>query len=224
MDILQAIKERHSVRSYSDRPVEEEKLQAIKAEIENCNLESGLNIQLVENEEKAFGCFLASCVKFSGVKNYFALVGKNDKDLHKKVGYYGEKLVLFAQQLGLNTCWAAGTYKKVEDAFDIKTGEKLACVIALGYGNTQGAEHKDKPLTKICPDFDDTLPQWFKNGLTCAMLAPTALNRQKLVLRCNGNEVSLKVKKCTYSQIDLGIVKLHFEIGAGKENFVWSNK
>lgn len=27
-----------------------------------------------------------------------------------------------------------------------------------------------------------------------------------------------------YTQLDLGIVKLHFEIGAGKDNFQWQNK
>ena len=40
---------------------------------------------------------------FSGVKNYIALIGKKSPNLEEACGYYGEKIVLRAQQLGLNT-------------------------------------------------------------------------------------------------------------------------
>lgn len=53
MDIMEAMEQRHSVRKYSDKPVEDEKLTALKNLIVECNKEGGLNIQLVTNEEKA---------------------------------------------------------------------------------------------------------------------------------------------------------------------------
>lgn len=49
---------------------------------------------------------------FSNVRNYVALIGKKDAALDEKIGYYGEKIALRAQQLGLNTCWVALTFSK----------------------------------------------------------------------------------------------------------------
>lgn len=125
MDISEAIKERHSVRAYTDKKIEGEVLLALENKIAEINGESGLNVQLVLNEEKAFGGRMARYGKFSGVKNYIAMVGKKGADLSEKVGYYGQKLVLFAQTLGLNTCWVALTYKKVKTAYKIEEGENL---------------------------------------------------------------------------------------------------
>ncbi|MEI3552822.1 MAG: nitroreductase family protein [Acutalibacteraceae bacterium] len=43
-----------------------------------CNQESGLHIQLVTNEPKAFDSFMAHYGKFKGVTNYLALIGKKN--------------------------------------------------------------------------------------------------------------------------------------------------
>jgi len=113
MTIQEAIQQRHSVRRYADKPIEREKVAALRALIERCNAESGLNIQLVTDEPTAFDCRMARYGRFSGVSNYFALIGRADvPNLDEIIGYYGEKLVLEAQMLGLNTCWVALTYKK----------------------------------------------------------------------------------------------------------------
>ena len=40
MDISEAMKARHSVRSYSDRPIPEDIVRILKQEAENCNLKS----------------------------------------------------------------------------------------------------------------------------------------------------------------------------------------
>lgn len=82
------------------------------------------------------------------MENYIALVGKKEADLDEKAGYYGEKIVLKAQELGLNTCWVAMTHGK--SAAEIKKGEKLACIIALGYGITQGTAHQSKHVEQLC--------------------------------------------------------------------------
>ena len=58
MDMMQAVRERHSVRSYIDRPIEQEKLEALRALIDECNADAALNIQLVTNEPRAFSGFL----------------------------------------------------------------------------------------------------------------------------------------------------------------------
>lgn len=214
MDISEAIKERHSVRAYTDKKIEGEVLLALENKIAEINGESGLNVQLVLNEEKAFGGRMAHYGKFSGVKNYIAMVGKKGADLSEKVGYYGQKLVLFAQTLGLNTCWVALTYKKVKTAYKIEEGEKLALVIAIGYGATQGVPHKSKSINAVSNAGEDS-PEWFVNGVKAALLAPTATNQQKFFFTLKDGEVTAKPGLGFYAKVDLGIVKYHFELGSG---------
>lgn len=221
MNLAEAINKRHSVRQYRNRPLEEEAVSALRAEIDACNQEGGLHFQLVANEPKAFDGFMAHYGKFSGVTNYIALIGKKGPGLEEKCGYYGERLVLKAQQLGLNTCWVAMTYSRIKTAFEVRQGEKLCVVIALGYGETQGVQHKSKPLSEVTKT-DGQMPEWFKNGAEAALLAPTAMNQQKFLITLSGDRVSAKAGDGFYSNIDLGIVKYHFEAGAGKENFEWA--
>lgn len=220
MDVSEAMKARHSVRQYTDKPLEDDVITALKQEIAACNEEGGLHIQLVVNEPKAFDGFMAHYGKFSGVTNYIALIGKKGSDLDEKCGYYGERLVLLAQQLGLNTCWVAMTYSKIKTAFEIGKGEKLCVVIALGYGKTQGTAHKSKPASDVITA-QEPLPKWFQDGVEAALLAPTAMNQQKFKLTLNGSRVSIKAGIGFYAKVDLGIVRYHFEIGAGKSNFEW---
>ena len=149
MNRMEAMKARHSVRQYKNKPIEAELISALQTEIEACNEESGLHIQLITNEPKAFDSFMAHYGKFRGVTNYIAMIGKKGHNLEEKCGYYGERLVLKAQQLGLNTGWVAMTYSKIPSAFSIDKGEKLCIVISLGYGEIQGVEHKSKPFEKV---------------------------------------------------------------------------
>lgn len=220
MDDLTLMKERHSVRQYTEKPLEKEVTAALEAEIAACNEESGLHIQLVKDEPKAFNGFMAHYGKFSGVTNYIALVGKKTAGLDEACGYYGERLVLKAQELGLNTCWVALTYKKVPSAFDIASGEKLALVIALGYGKTSGTAHKTKSPAEVS-NVTPASPQWFKDGVDAALLAPTAMNQQQFKLTLDNDAVEAKALRGVCAKVDLGIVKYHFELGAGKENFHW---
>lgn len=218
--MIEIMKARHSVRQYLNKPLETNIINEMKKEIEFCNQESGLHIQLIVNEPKAFDGFMAHYGKFEGVTNYIAMIGKKSVDLDETCGYYGERLVLKAQQLGLNTCWVALTYSKIKTAFVIDDGEKLCIVIAVGYGKTQGVPHKSKSMQEVVKA-DEPYPDWFKSGVEAVLLAPTAVNQQKFQLILNNNQVLAKAKMGFYSKIDLGIVKYHFELGAGKENFVW---
>lgn len=220
MDLTEAMQQRHSVRQYTPTPIGAEVLEALENEIAACNKESALHLQLVKDEPKAFDGFLAHYGKFGGVRNYIALIGKKSADLDEKCGYYGEHLVLKAQQLGLNTCWVAMTFRKVPSAFQIGSGEKLTAVIALGYGMTQGVAHKSKAPCDVS-DAKEPAPDWFMAGVKAALLAPTAMNQQKFTLTYAGGKVNAKAGLGFYAKIDLGIVKYHFELGAGKDPSVW---
>lgn len=216
---MEAIEQRHSVRQFEDKLIDAETAAKLKAEIDTVNHDSGLHIQLFTDESEAFKGNEPHYGQFSGCKNYFALVGK--KGMDEKIGYYGQRLVLYAQQLGLNTCWVALTYKKGKVVVDTASGEKLYIVIALGYGKTQGAAHKVKEETAVSDIAPDS-PDWYRNGVKAALLAPTAMNQQKFKFSRAGDKVNAKAGMGFYTKIDLGIVKYNFEIGAGKDSFNWA--
>lgn len=208
MDILEIMKARHSVRQYNGKKIESGIRETLAALVNECIKESGLNIQIMFDEPKCFDSMMAYYGKFSGVENYIALVGKKGPDLDEKAGYYGEKLVLKAQELGLNTCWVAMTHGK--STAQIRRDEKLACIIALGYGSTQGVTHKNKPVEQLC-NCASNMPDWFSKGMEAALLAPTAMNQQKFFITLENNKVSARAGQGFYTKIDLGIVKYHFE-------------
>lgn len=220
MNLTEAMEARHSVRQYTDQRLSAEIISDLQKEIDDCNKESGLHIQLVTNEPKAFDGFMAHYGKFSGVTDYIAMIGKKGPALDETCGCYGERLVLKAQQLGLNTCWVALTYSKIKTAFQVCSGEKLCVVIAIGYGVTQGVPHKTKAIEDVAR-VEGVVPDWFKKGIEAALLAPTAMNQQKFVFTLNGNRVFVKAGRGFYTKLDLGIVKYHFEIGAGKTGWEW---
>ena len=180
-DIFQVMQERHSVRAYSERVIDEDIRTQINWMITECNEESGLHIQACFDEPEAFSSLKAHYGKFSNVRNYIAMVGKDDETLDEKCGYYGEKLVLQIQQLGLNTCWVYMSYNKNAAGCEIGPGEKLCIVIAIGYGTEQGVPHRNQNVLKIA-DIREGQPEWFRRGVEAAMLAPTAMNQQKVSL------------------------------------------
>lgn len=218
MTIIEAIKSRHSVRRYTEQKIEGDVLAALKAEVENCNAESGLNIRFVVDDPHTFNGLIAK-VNFSGAKNFFVLAGKQSEDLEEKAGYFGQRLVLKAQQLGLNSCWGA-SFSAKKYAANLSEDEQIVIIIAVGYGETQGVQHKSKPLESLCK-VDGNMPEWFRAGMESAMLAPTARNQQKFLFTLWGDTVNATNLGGAFSKVDLGIVKYHFEVGAGSKNFKW---
>lgn len=219
-DSMKLMRERHSVRQYLDQRIPEELRAELAAYTDQLNSEGGLNIQILYDEPECFNSRMAHYGRFENCGNYIALIGKKAADLEERCGYYGEKLVLRAQELGLNTCWAALTHGKSKAV--LGEDEKEVILISLGYGKTQGTAHRGKNAAAVS-NADSSSPEWFKRGVEAALLAPTAVNQQKFRFELGeGNRVSAKpglIGSCL--KIDLGIVKCHFQLGAGKENFVW---
>lgn len=209
MQMLDLMKERHSVRQYSDKKIDGDVKTKLDTYVASINEESGLSMQIFYNEPNCFNSMLAHYGKFSNVKNYIAIVGK--KEEQEKSGYYGEKLVLKCQELGLNTCWVALTHGKVN--VQTKPQQKLLILIALGYGTNTGVAHKSKPIKELCKE--DAYPEWFMKGMEAVSLAPTAMNQQKFLFEMKNGQVYAKALRGFYSKIDLGIVKYHFETVTG---------
>lgn len=211
MEVLEA---RHSVRQYKDVEIEQDKRNELNRLCAEINAETGLNIQIIYDEPKCFKSLLAHYGKFTGVNNYISIVGPKSKDLEEKAGYYGQKLVIRAQELGLNTCWVASTHGKSKAV--INKGEKQSIIISLGYGENQGSVHKNKDLAKLAKVSDDD-PDWYKEGVKAALLAPTAVNQQKFMIERDGEQVKITAPKGMLTQMDLGIVKYNFEYATGRK-------
>ena len=237
MTLLEAIAARHSVRKYQDRSIPEDVMELLQDKISQINAEGCLHVQLVTNEPKSFRG-INSYGLFSGVQNYFVVAGSKKlspeanckiENLDERAGYFGEQIVLLCQQLGLNTCWVGATYKKISGTFTLEKDERVVCYIAVGYGENQGEDRKRKSPEEVS-DASDITPSWYHAGVAAALLAPTAVNQQKFCIRfvagkgLNGKcKISIRptFSLAGYTKVDLGIVKYHFEVGAGKEHFDW---
>lgn len=211
MEILEIIKSRLSVRQYRNQTIEESKREELNTCIKEANEESHLSIQVFYDEPKCFDSFMAHYGKFTNVGNYIAIVG--NKSDQEKAGYYGEKIVLKCQEMGLNTCWVAMTHGKSQAK--IKKGQKLLILISLGYGDTQGVAHRSKSIKELSHADEET--EWFTKGMEAVCLAPTAMNQQKFLFELKNGVVTAKSLGGFYSKIDLGIAKYHFEAVTGHE-------
>ena len=220
MDVLELMKERHSVRQYRDCEIEEDKRSMIDAYISELNEKSGLHMIAVYDEAECFNSRLAHYGRFENVKNYIVIAGKKDEDSDEKAGYYGELAVLKLQELGLRTCWVALTHGKSRAV--LNEDEKEIIIISVGYGKTDGVAHRNKPLSRLS-NLNDDSPDWFKRGVEGAMLAPTAVNQQRFrLLLADKDKVKMQLPRFgSLVKLDAGIVKCHFDLAAGRENFEW---
>lgn len=221
MTLEEAMRTRHTVRRYTDRRLPGDVLEGLRDRIRDNNETYGLAMSLVTENTEAFGpalrLFLAK-----GVRNYLVLAGRDLPGLDEKIGYCGADVMLFAQTLGLNSWWVGGTYsRKGVGRNAAPEAEKILGLIALGYGAAQGVPHKSKKPEDVAA-YEGPAPEWFAKGTEALLLAPTALNKQAFTLRGEGRRVSLTCDNGTFSGVDLGIGKYHFELGAGKESFDWA--
>lgn len=222
---------RTSRRTYRDEKIEKETVEQLNDFVNECNKESGLHIRLIENGADAFSSFSSSYGMFRGVKSYFAMAGdKNLPHFKELIGYYGQAIVLECVSKYLGTCWVSGSFSK-ENAgkqAGLSDGEELACVIPFGYVSEEKTfrekavsligGHK-KPFDEFIRAADDT-PDWVTAGVDAAMKAPSAMNKQPVRFSYRDGQVRGMVKDpASYQGIDLGIARLHFELGAVHSGF-----
>ncbi len=218
MTIGEAMKTRHTVRKYTDKPIPAELVENLKVRIKENNDKYNLSIKLMINDKKAFDAFI-KLILAKGVNNYLILSGPDTPDLDEKLGYSGADIMLYAQTLGLNTWWVGSTFNR-KDVSIAADSNRVTGVIAIGYGATQGVPHKSKNPEDISL-YNGEAPEWFKNGVAAVLLSPTALNKQAFSIKGDGIKVSMTCNNGIFTGSDLGIAKYHFEVGAGKDNFEW---
>ncbi|MBQ6374744.1 MAG: nitroreductase [Clostridia bacterium] len=215
MTITEAMSLRHTVRKYTDRPIPPDIVSALNEQVAHLNRTLGLSVGLVIDDESGIPG-LVKLLLAKGVRNYFIISGPEGSD--EVLGYASSVLMLFAQTLGLNTWWIGGMYDR--KSILQKASGKPVGIVVVGYGAVQGHPHRSKRAESVS-SYEGLAPEWFTNGVRAALLAPTAMNRQAFTIRGKGNTVSISYAAGPFSAVDLGIVKHHFETGAGKERFVW---
>ena len=213
MTELEAIKARHSVRAYQEKPIEAGALAKLNEMVGECNRRGNLHLQVLPDSGGLFSNPFCMVSGLSRAPAAVACVGPDDETLDERVGYWGERLVLFAQTLGLNTCWV-GMCSKGRSHADIRPGEKMLLAIALGYGKDDGKPRSSKTPEQVSRA-EGEAPEWFRLGVEAALLAPTAMNQQKFFFTLKGDGTVLsKAGKGICSKLDLGIVRYHFDVAA----------
>ncbi len=233
MNLKEAIMARTSRRTYLETPIAEDKLKQIKAMIEQVNEQGDLSMRLILEEPTAFGRLSKSYGMFKGVRNYILLIGRNTVDVKERMGYYGEKVVLLATQLGLGTCWVGGTFDRSIGSKYVGQDEFFSGVITIGNVEEDKSRkerlismlthRKSKGISELMM-VEGEAPEWFLEGIRAVQRAPSAVNAQPVLFTYQKGIVLAHVTKESfgYEKLDLGIAKLHFEIGAG--GGVWELK
>ena len=228
MITVETIRRRHSVREYDGRPLAQAELDALGAVVGECARESGLDIQLVGDNPEAFNV-IARFGLIRGCLTHIAFVVDDAKAgdttkaaVDEVIGYWGQKIVLAAQDMGLNTCWCALCSRKKSRAV-VAPGKKVRLVIAVGHGKTQGFSRKTKSVEALSSVECAKAPAWFAVAMEAAQLAPTAMNNQnfKITLLCDGKTVRIEAPQSGLNVIDEGIVRRNFEIAANEAGADW---
>ena len=220
MTMQEAMRRRHTVRKYTDEELSVEEVRLLEERIDANNRELGTSIALVRNAPKAVSGILRLTLA-RNARDYFLLAGDDAPDLGERLGYASADLMLYAQTLGLNTWWIGGTFNR-KDASAHAGGKKAIGIVTVGHGATQGSPHKSKTAAEVSEYRGGAEPEWFSRGVEAALLAPTALNKQAFHLVGEGDRVTISYAPGTLAGADTGLVKYHFELGAGRENFSWT--
>ena len=234
MEFNNAIELRKSRRHYTNEPIPEDSSEQLLALIKEINRDTGMHLQMVFDHGEAFHGLRKSYGLFSGVQNYLVLAGnKSIPNIYEKMGYFGEKWVLLATSLGLGTCWVAGTYDKKSVYCHLEDHEEIAAVIPFGnyldkesmltkmlrkqmHRNTKGIEEL---LYAV-----DQPPNWVLKAMKYVVKAPSAANRQPVKFTYSEGLVMAAVPGDSIGQqIDMGIAKLHFEIGTSGGTWQWGS-
>lgn len=225
MITVETIRERHSVREYDGKPLARAEFGALGAVVEECARESGLDIQLVGDNPEVFNV-IARFGLIRGCRTHVAFVIDDGKACDvvddEAIGYWGQKIVLAAQDMGLNTCWCALCSRKKSRAV-VAPGKKIRLIIAVGHGKTQGFSRKTKSVEALSSVECAKAPAWFAAAMEAAQLAPTAMNNQnfKITLLSDGKTVRIDAPQNGLNVIDEGIVRCNFEIAANEAGADW---
>ncbi len=247
MAIEEIIVKRKSVRTFLNEPLKNEDKKALQTYMESLDNPFGIDVNFsfleTHDNKKALGTY--GIIK--GTVDYIGVTVKEGPMALEAVGYEMEKLMLYATDLGIGTCWLGGTFKREDfkKAMDIEEGILFPAITPVGYPKeaksltdnlvrfiAKGNQRKPWSELFFKDDFNHPLTteeaEGFKDVLEMVRLGPSASNKQPWrVVRGNGSFHFYEAKNVGYSdvfsydiqRIDLGIALCHFHLTAMEKNF-----
>lgn len=228
MDIIQAIKERRSVRSYNHKPLSPDMIAKLQNIIDESYSLFGGNVSIRLKNFDLKGDFKPSTYGvIKGASDFFLMAIGDGEESDLTAGFRFEQIVLKAWQLGLGTCWIAGTYKGSQFDRDESwpEGETLKIICPVGVPEKQrfmekvmrftvGSNNR-KPFSDLF--FEDNFKKSlnpenkFAEPLEMLRLAPSSTNSQPWRVLVDGSKVMFYYKpKYPITVIDCGIGICHF--------------
>ena len=239
---MELIRNRRSVRTFDGHHLKSEdgtKLMDYANQTEN---PYGLPVTWRLLSAKVSG--LSSPV-ISGTDSWIAGKMKRVPHAEEAFGYTFEKIVLYAEYLGLGTTWIAGTMDRpaFERAMELTSEEVMPCASPLGYPAEKKSFREVMMRKGIRADsridfdklffsksFNDPLTPgtsgYLADPLEMVRWAPSAVNKQPWRIIVDGNSVHFYEKRSRgyvnadgwdIQKIDLGIAMCHFEFGLSEQ-------
>ena len=218
--IIDVMKTRYSVRNYSSRPIEKDKIQQIEAYLKN-NVQGPLGSEVrferidamnyEPDELKKLGTY--GFIK--GDRVYIAGVVKSNGTSMEDFGYCMEKNILFATSIGLGTCWLGGSLNRSTflEKMNAAEDELLPAVTPIGYAEERktlrdnfirlavGAKNRKKP-EELFFDHSNNAPLdlnslgLYSKVLDAVRIAPSASNKQPWrIIKSAGNNYHFFMKE-----------------------------
>lgn len=230
MDIIEAIKERRSVRSFNGQHLSSDQTFRLRDAVDRATSPFGGSVSIRLESFDLKGPFKPSTYRMiSGAADYFLIGASRDKASALSVGYRFEQVVLKAWQMGLGTCWIAATFKDTDFARGQAwpDGEELMIISPVGVAAKPTVREK---ITRLAVrsknrksfesmffngDFDTPLhPDGpFGEALAMMRLAPSSTNSQPWRALVSGDTVTFYYKpKSALSILDCGIGICHFDL------------
>ncbi len=231
-----AIEKRRSRRHFdASRPIESDKLSALDTVCKQfMPFPNARSCLVTESVKNVFKGIIGSYGKIKGAPAFIAFIGDMDSAyVQEELGYTGERIILEATALGLNTCWVAGFFKpeSVSSLVEIKSNERVLAVTPVGYARRFesleeklmtgfGRTHRRVPISRLVGSLtQDSLPEWMRASIQAARLAPSAVNRQPWGFHVEDNSITVYVRTGgpefdVSKRLDCGIAMLHIEVAA----------
>ncbi len=233
MSVIQLIKERKSVRSYTGESLTSEHSDKIKDCINQLIVPFGAKarIELIHTQVGNEPVKLGTYGVISGATSFLALIGEESPISELGAGYIFEQVVLYCTSLGLGTCWLGATFNSKDFLSQIKleNNEKLLIISPVGYKREKktflesimragaGSDSR-KPFNSLFfkGTFDTPLNETdageYQVPLEMVRLAPSASNKQPWRVVMENGKIHFYHRPGRFSINDIGIALCHFEM------------
>ncbi|MFE8700048.1 nitroreductase family protein [Cytobacillus sp. FJAT-54145] len=253
--MIETMKRRQSIRTYDNQPISEQHIRLLQEFISSESHLVGpfgrkgkMELIQVTNNVTDKGIKLGTYGFIKNPKAYVVGICENDKYSLVEFAYNFHKLVLFATQLGMGTCWMGGTFSRnsFEEEITLRKVEFIPCVTPVGYPKEKQrifdkavryvvkADNKKK-WDKLFYEqtFEKTLEKTragdYETPIEMVRLGPSASNKQpwRLVLSESGKVCHFFIEHTpNYSSslgydmqlLDMGIAMCQFETACKELN------